>query len=169
MPSEINVNALLRMLAAIKPNGRCLELGTGTGLASSWIIDGLNISGHLTTVDNEQKWLAVARKYLGDDPRITIVHSDGNDFLISETEKSSRYDLIFADTWAGKYQSLDLALGLLAPGGVYVIDDMLPQKNWPEGHAIKVRNLIKDLKFRNSLKICSLIWSCGVIIATKHD
>lgn len=167
MPSEVNVNALLRTLSAIKPNGSCLELGTGTGLASSWIVDGLSINGHLVTVDNEQKWLNIAQKHLGSDPRISIVESDAEGFLISENEKSNCYDLIFADTWAGKYSSLDLALNLLAPGGIYIIDDMLPQENWPDGHEIKVKQLIEELKYKKSLKVCSLIWACGVIIATK--
>ena len=32
-----------------------------------------------------------------------------------------------ADTWAGKYENLELALNLLGRGGMYVIDDMEPQ------------------------------------------
>jgi hypothetical protein len=31
---------------------------------------------------------------------------------------------------------------MLKPGGLYVIDDMLPQPNWPEGHAAKAEVLI---------------------------
>ena len=33
MPSEPRTGALLRALAATKPSGRLLEIGTGTGLA----------------------------------------------------------------------------------------------------------------------------------------
>lgn len=167
MPSESDVNALLRTLAAIKPNGHCLELGTGTGLASAWLLDGLSSKGRLTTVDNEPKWLEVAQAHLGADPRINIVCTEGDAFLRDAIRQSTRYDLIFADTWSGKYQLLDNALDLLAPAGIYVIDDMLPQPNWPEGHALKVKALLDELAQKDFLKISSLRWSCGVVIATK--
>jgi len=167
MPSEVDVNALLRTLAAAKPAGCCLELGTGTGLASAWILDGLGPNGSLTTVDNEPKWLDVAQAYLGGDSRINIVCSDGDEFLRQVNAQATRYDLIFADTWSGKYRSLDLALDLLLPGGLYVIDDMLPQSNWPEGHGAKVQSLMNDLAQRSALQISSLAWSCGVVIAAK--
>jgi predicted O-methyltransferase YrrM len=167
MPSEVDVNALLRTLAAVKPAGRCLELGTGTGLASVWLLDGLGPQGRLTTVDNEPKWLDVARKHLGQDPRVEIVCADGDDFLHRASGQSTRYDLIFADTWSGKYRLLDLALNLLASGGMYVIDDMLPQANWPAGHGAKVQSLMDELAQRPQLQVCSLSWSCGVVIATN--
>ena len=167
MPSEVDVNALLRTLAAVKPAGRCLELGTGTGLASSWILDGLGPQGRLTTVDNESTWLEVARSHLGKDPRVEIVCADGDEFLRQASKESTRYDWIFADTWSGKYRLLDLALNLIAPGGMYVIDDMLPQPNWPEGHAAKVQILMDQLAQWPHLQVCSLPWSCGVVIATK--
>lgn len=168
MPSEIEVNALLRTLTAIKPTAVCLELGTGTGMASSWLVDGLGPNGHLTTVDNEPKWLDVARKHLANDPRVNIVCIDGDEFLHRANEQPIRYDLIFADTWSGKYRLLDEALNLLAPGGLYVIDDMLPQPNWPEGHDLKVQSLMEELSRKPHLQLCSLSWSCGVVIATRY-
>jgi hypothetical protein len=32
--------------------------------------------------------------------------------------------------------------------GIYFIDDLLPQPNWPEGHAPRVPALIEDLECR---------------------
>jgi predicted O-methyltransferase YrrM len=43
------------------------------------------------------------------------------------------HDLIYADAWPGKFTDLDQALALLRIGGIYFIDDLLPQSNWPEG------------------------------------
>ncbi|WP_310586228.1 hypothetical protein [Lacihabitans soyangensis] len=37
MPSDILTCSLLKTLAASKPNGKYLELGTGTGLSTAWI------------------------------------------------------------------------------------------------------------------------------------
>jgi len=44
---------------------------------------------------------------------------------------------VFADALAGKYDGLSEALCVVKAGGFYVIDDMLPQPNWPDGHAPK--------------------------------
>jgi predicted O-methyltransferase YrrM len=40
MPSEPRTGAFLRELCAGKPGGNLLELGTGTGLATAWMLDG---------------------------------------------------------------------------------------------------------------------------------
>ena len=42
MPSEIKTCSLLRTLAASKPSSKFLELGTGTGLSTCWILDGMD-------------------------------------------------------------------------------------------------------------------------------
>ena len=44
MPSEVLTCSLLKTLAATKPGGKFLELGTGTGLATTWILDGMDLS-----------------------------------------------------------------------------------------------------------------------------
>jgi len=167
MASEVAVGALLRTLAASKPTARCLELGTGTGLASAWLLDGLGLHGSLVTVDNDDRLLAVARRHLGGDPRLDIRRQDGDIFLREAVGRADRFDLIFADTWSGKYRLLDETLSLLAPGGLYVIDDMLPQANWPEGHGAKVETLMAKLAQRTELRLCSLDWSCGVVLAAR--
>lgn len=41
-------------------------------------------------------------------------------------------DLIFADTWPGKYKHLEGTLSLLKKGGL--IDDMIAQDNWAYGY-----------------------------------
>jgi predicted O-methyltransferase YrrM len=67
----------------------------------------------------------------------------------------------------GKYDHLDDALALLRPGGLYVIDDMLPQENWPENHAPKVPRLIADLATRAEFRIVSLAWSSGLVLVAR--
>src|SRR5436309_12151988 len=79
--SEPLTGCLLRTLASSKPGGNVLELGTGTGAATAWILDGMAVNGSLVTVDNDERLLAVARRHLGSDRRVTFVAGDGNDFL----------------------------------------------------------------------------------------
>jgi len=56
---------------------------------------------------------------------------------------------------------------MLNPAGFYVIDDMLPQPNWPEGHDEKASKLLDYLDQRKDLTLTKLSWSTGVVIAVK--
>lgn len=165
MASEPLTCSLLRTLAASKPSSRFLELGSGTGLSTAWLLDGMDARSQLITVDYDERLLSVLRKHLGSDPRLTIVCADGDEFLRSL--RGQHFDFIFADTWSGKYRLLDEALDLLSPGGLYVIDDMLPQPNWPDGHAEKVATLVSTLEQRQDFHITKLSWASGVIVATR--
>lgn len=48
MASEPLTCSLLRTLAASKPSARFLELGSGTGLSTAWLLDGMDSRSHLT-------------------------------------------------------------------------------------------------------------------------
>lgn len=168
MPSEALTGSLLRTLAACKPGGKLLELGTGTGLATAWLLDGMDAAARLLSLDNDPIVQTVAQAYLGSDPRVRFVCQDGNAFLAAAGDQPDRYDLIFADTWPGKYHLLNETLALLAPGGLYVIDDMLPQANWPVDHPSKVAALIAHLETRPDLYVTKLAWASGLILVTRR-
>jgi predicted O-methyltransferase YrrM len=165
MASEARTGAMLRVLAATKPGGRLLELGTGTGLATAWLLDGMDRDALLISIDVDPGPQAVAREILGDDPRLEVVTADAAIFL--NRENSASFDLIFADAMPGKHEFLSEALALLRPGGIYIVDDMLPQANWPEGHAQKVPRLLSELASRAEFQIVSLAWSSGLVIVVR--
>lgn len=167
MPSEPRTGAMLRVLAAAKPGGRFLELGTGTGLSTAWLLDGMGQDAALISVDIDPLPQAVARKFLSGDSRLQLVTADAAGFLRQQAHGS--FDLIFADAMAGKYELLDETLALLRRGGLYVVDDMLPQANWPEDHAQKVPRLIADLSTRPRFQIVTLAWSSGLIVAVRSS
>ena len=128
MASEPQTGSLLRTLAATKPHGKFLELGTGTGFGTASILSGMDADSLLESVENDAKVLAVARRHLAHDRRVTFHHEDGTAFL--QRSLGRLFDFIYADTWPGKFTNLPEALALLAPGGLYLIDDLLPQPNW---------------------------------------
>jgi len=165
MPSEPRTGALLRTLAGTKPGGRVLELGTGTGVSAAWLLDGMDRDSKLITVDVDPQWQAVARDVLGDDSRLEVVTEDAARFLRRQAPTS--FDLIFADAMPGKYELLDEALELLRPGGLYVIDDMLPQDSWPQGHAAKVPQLLSELAIRPGFRMVSMAWSSGMALVAR--
>src|SRR5690349_12276792 len=53
MVSEPLTGSLLRTLAAVKPDGDFLELGTGTGAATAWLLDGMDARSRLISVEND--------------------------------------------------------------------------------------------------------------------
>jgi predicted O-methyltransferase YrrM len=167
MASDVLTCSLLKTLAASKPGGKFLELGTGTGLSTSWILDGMDANSTLVSIDNEEQFLGIAKSFLGNDKRLTLHHADGAAWV--EQNKNEKYDYIFADTWHGKYLLLDEVLAMLNNGGFYIIDDMLPQPNWPDGHAEKAINLENVLDKRKDLVITKQVWATGIIVAVKKD
>lgn len=168
LASDRPTGALLRTLAAAKPGGRLLELGTGTGIATCWLLDGMAPHAALISVDSDETVQAVARRHLGTDPRLQLVLEDGGTWLAAQVAAKQRFDLVFADAWPGKYSCLEPALALLAPGGLYVVDDMLPQPNWPDGHPPRVAALLQTLAAHPDLAIAPLDWSTGVVVATRR-
>ena len=166
MVSEAKVGSLLSALAASKPGGRFLELGTGTGHGTAWLLAGMDATSTLDTVDTDAAVVAIAQRYLGTDSRVTFHVMDGAEFL---SRSSGRFDLIYADAWPGKFSHLDEALSRLAPGGIYVIDDLLPQPNWPEGHAPKVPLLIDDIERREEFVTVKLAWASGLLLVVRRS
>lgn len=164
MNSDVLTGSLLRTLVATKPGGTFLELGTGCGLGTSWMLDGMDARAALTSVDVDPTTQAIAAEELGSDPRLRLVLEDGGAFLSRVNEA---FDLIYADAWPGKYSDLDQALSLLKHGGIYLVDDMLPQPNWPDDHPPKAAALIDTLSRLEDFHVTPLGWSTGLIICVR--
>jgi predicted O-methyltransferase YrrM len=159
------VGGLLRVMAALKPGGRLLEIGTGTGVGTCWLLDGMDAAARLLTIDINPKVQAVARAHLGTDPRLTMLCEDAAAAIKREPPDS--FDLIFADGGAGKHILLDEALALLRPGGIYICDDMKPHPMWPPEHAVKIPPLMEALAARQDFRRVYIDWSSGVVAMVK--
>lgn len=165
MPSDLYIGSLLKTLVASKPGGRFLELGTGISLSLSWMLEGMNNTGYCVSIDNNEELIDIAKSFYGDHPQLELICGDGGEWIQSYSGEG--FDLIFADAWPGKYELLDETLAMLKPGGFYVIDDMIQQANWPEGHDLKAADLIKQMEERKDIQLTKMNWSTGVIIAAK--
>ncbi len=165
MPSDLYIGSLLKTLVSSKPNGHFLELGTGIGLSLSWMIDGLNESSTLISIDNDQELVAIANTYFGNDARVKIICQDGSEWIHHNTNE--RFDLIFADAWPGKYSEIEKVLSMVKVGGFYIIDDMNTQPNWPQGHETHVNKLVEYLEQRKDFVLTKMNWSTGLMVAVK--
>ena len=104
MASDLQTGSLLKTLVASKPSGRFLELGTGTGLATTWMIAGLYKNSSLLTVENNELLIDVAKKYINDN-RVEFILADGYEWI--KNYNGEKFDLIFADAMPGKYDLFD--------------------------------------------------------------
>ncbi len=164
MASDPKTCSLLKTLAGTKPGGKLLELGTGTGLSTAWILEGMDNSAVLTSIDNDPVFLNIAKQFLTDN-RLSLINQDAGEWI--QNNKDIKFDMIFADTWHGKYLMLDEVLNMLSPGGLYILDDMLPQSNWPDGHQEKAMRLLEMLDERNDINLTRQCWATGIVIASK--
>lgn len=165
MPSDLQTGSILRTLVTSKPGGSFLELGTGTGLSLSWIVEAMDALSTVISIDNNDGYLSIARNFFNDDQRVSIICQDGSEWIKNNQDK--KFDLIFADAWPGKYADLDETLFLLKKGGFFILDDMLHQPNWPDGHQNNVDKLVDYLSKRTDLRLTKMNWSTGLIIIAK--
>lgn len=165
MSCDERTGCLLATLAAARPGGRFLELGTGAGVGTAWLLSGMPADARLVTVESNADYQAIAETILADDNRVEFVNDDGGTWL--DGYSGPGFDLIFADTWPGKFTHLDRALDLVRLGGLYVIDDLLPQSNWPRHHHDAVDHLVAELGRRPDFRSTQMDWSSGLLIAAR--
>ena len=164
MSSDLYTGSLLKTLAASKPAGRFLELGTGTGLATAWIISGMDKGSSLIAIENNGLLIDVAKKNI-DDSRVQFLLADAYKWI--NEYRGAKFDFIFADAMPGKYDLFEETIAMLNSGGLYIIDDMMPQPNWPLGHSEKVEEFIKTIESNKGLLLTKMNWSTGIIIISK--
>jgi predicted O-methyltransferase YrrM len=125
----------------------------------------MDSASELTSVEVNSTFQEVAREAFSADQRLALIAEDALAFL--KRQPAASYDLVFADALAGKYDGLDDALRVVKAGGFYIIDDMLPQPNWPDGHAPKVSALIANLAAHPGFQMIPLAWASGIVVAVR--
>jgi predicted O-methyltransferase YrrM len=165
MASDLFTGSLLKTLAASKASAKFLELGAGSGLATSWIVSGMDKNSSLLAVENDAVLIEIAKKYVTDS-KVEFLLTDAYSWI--ENYNGEGFDFIFADAMPGKYDLFDKTIAMLKNNGLYIIDDMLPQPNWPVGHDEKVATFINMLEKRDDLFLTKMNWSTGIIIVSKN-
>ena len=125
----------------------------------------MDATSKLISIDVNTTFQQVARDVLGDDARVTFIADDAVAFL--NRQPAASFDFVFADALRGKYEGLDEALRVVRSGGIYIIDDMLPQSNWPDGHAPRVLGLLETLASHPDFEITPMAWASGLVVAVR--
>ena len=166
MSSEPGVGWLLAALSASAPHGgRILELGTGVGVGTAWIVHGLRQRGdvEVVTVEEDSERASLAKQAAWP-AYVRFLVAD----VLTVLDDLGGFDLIFADAQGGKWASLDRTMAVIEPGGHLVVDDMEPISWSLPDHEARTREVRKTLLSNNDLICAELHTSSGIILATRR-
>ena len=117
--------AYLRHLAHQLNAQSVVEIGTGSGVGSLWILEGMIASGTLTSIDDEMEHTSIAKLAMADaeiaQSRYRFITNPVMDVMTKLTDRA--YDLVVY-----RHNSEDLSFAIseahriLRSGGVFVID-----------------------------------------------
>lgn len=79
------------------------------------------------------------------------------------------FDLAFVDWRVGKFEHRDVLVAHLAPGGLYVGDDLLPQPTWPDGHGQRVERFLAEIVEEDALVVTLMDWASGLVVAARRS
>jgi predicted O-methyltransferase YrrM len=165
MSCDPAVGRLLAVLAANLPEGaRVLELGTGTGVGTAWMVSGLLPRTDVTVTSVEKDPETAAAAASGYWPAFVGLRCDDALEVLGEGEA---FDLIFADAPGGKWDGLDRSVAALRPHGLLVVDDMTPQPGWTAGHRAATGEVRRALLADPALISAELPVGSGVILSVR--
>ena len=118
------VGRLLHVLAASRGRERVAEIGTGTCVGAAWIVSALPPQTPFFTAEIDPERAAAARELFAADENVHVLEGDWRELLPPEAP----FDLVFYDATKQLRPREDgeLVAGLLAPGGIAVLDDLTP-------------------------------------------
>lgn len=125
-----DVGRLLHVLAASRGRERVAEIGTGTGVGAAWIVSALPPQTPFFTAELDLERADAATSLFAGDPNVHVLAGDWRELLPPEAP----FDLVFFDAakQARPREDGELVIGLLAPGGIAVLDDLTPGRPGPD-------------------------------------
>jgi predicted O-methyltransferase YrrM len=168
--------AYLRHLAHLLNAQSVVEVGTGSGVGSLWLLEGMLASGTLTSIDDEMEHSSIAKLALSDagivQSRYRLITNSVMDVMTKLTDRA--YDLV---VFRHNPEDLSFAISeahrILRSGGVFVIDNFFggskvhdPAQRDPK--TIALREAGKTIKKDTESWVSSLIpTGDGLLLATK--
>ena len=168
--------AYLKHLAHILSAQSVVEIGTGSGVGALWVLEGMMLSGTLTSIDDEMEHSNAAKNaFLDADiaaARFRLITNPAMDVVTKLADRA--YDLvIFRHNPEDLPFAINEAHRILRSGGVFVVDNFLggekvsdPAQRDPK--TVALREAGKSLKNQVDLWVTSLIpVGDGLLLATK--
>ena len=165
--------AVLRLLAAAAGGKAVIELGTGAGVSSLWLLRGMRPDGILTSVDSEGEHQRLAKTSLAEagvpSGRARLIA--GRALQVLPRLSDAAYDLLFCD--AARSENLDYleaALRLLRPGGLLVFAGALAggriaEPSARDAETVALRELAKTVREETRFVPAALPVGQGLLVA----
>lgn len=162
---ETTGRLLAALAAAVPSDGRVLELGTGVGVGTAWIVSGLGdrTDVRVVSVEIDPDTAALARD--NDWPSYVDLHLGDALELLGTL---GTFDLVFADARGGKTYGLDRTIAALAPQGVLLVDDMTPLDSWSEEGREQQERVRVTLTTHTELLACELRTGSGLLLCARR-
>ena len=168
--------AYLRQLAHQIKAQSVVEVGTGSGVGSLWLLEGMLSSGTLTSIDDEMEHTSIAKIALAEaeieQPRFRLITNSVMDVMTKLTDRA--YDLV---VFRHNPEDLSFAISeahrILRSGGVFVIDNFfgggkVPDPAQRDPKTIALRDAGKSIKSDTDSWVTSLApIGDGLLLATK--
>ena len=153
-----------------------VEIGTGAGVGSIWLLRGMRPDGVLTTIDVEPEHHRAARETFTEagipTNRVRLISGRALDVLPRLTDAA--YDLVFCDADKKEYGGyLEQALRLLRPGGTVVFDnalwhDRVADATQRDADTVTLRELSRTVRDDTRLLAALLPVGDGLLVAAKR-
>lgn len=116
---------LLATLSATR-GGTMAEFGTGCGVGTAWLRSGMREGARIVTAELDARLAQAAAEIFTDDPAVEVLEADW-----SRLHDRGPYSLVFMDSGDPESVRVDAVVDLLEPGGVVVLDEVVPCEQWP--------------------------------------
>jgi predicted O-methyltransferase YrrM len=168
--------AFLKYVASLIQAQSVVEIGTGSGVGTLWLLKGIISSGVITTIDPEVQHIQIAKQVLNDADiapnRYRLITSDYLEVMRKLADRA--YDLVvFRGNPEDIFDVIDEAHRILRTGGILAIDHFfgghkVPDPAQRDPKTVALRDAGKFLKSQSE------IWSISlnpigdaVLLATK--
>lgn len=175
-PVSTGTGAALRALAAAIGARSVVEIGTGTGVAAAWLLEGMAEDGVLTSIDVEAEYQRAAREAFslaGVKPaRTRLIAGRALDVLPRLADGA--YDLVLVDTDPSEaVETVEQAWRVLRPGGILALAGALgngrvadPARR--DEATVALRELGRSLRDREDSVVALLPVGDGLLISVHR-
>lgn len=167
---------MLTVLAAAIGARAVVEIGTGAGVSSTYLLRGMAPDGVLTTIDIEPEHHKAARQTLaaaGFEPaRYRMIAGAALDVLPRLTDGA--YDLVLVDAVKSEYPVyVEHAVRMLRPGGVMALDNALWHSKVADPaqrdhNTTAIRETLKQVRADERLTAALLPSGDGLLVAVRN-